>query len=114
MVEFETEVIDIVQRTDSVKSFRFKVKKGADFKAGQFLFVTIKIDGLERAKHFSFSNSPTEKEYIEFTKRITQSEYSQALEKLNIGDWAKIKMPLGSFTLAEEYENVAPAHSFTN
>ncbi|MBL7084611.1 MAG: FAD-dependent oxidoreductase [Candidatus Omnitrophica bacterium] len=107
MVEFETEVLEIIQRAPNVKSFRFKIKESIDFKPGQFFFVTIKIDGNERTKHFSFSNSPTEKGYIEFTKRITESEYSEALERLKIGDWAKIKMPLGAFTFTGEHKKIA-------
>ncbi|MFQ5867416.1 MAG: ferredoxin--NADP reductase [bacterium] len=107
MIEFETEVIDIVQRTHNVKSFRFSIKGDVDFKPGQFFFVTIKIDGTERTKHFSFSNSPTEKGYVEFTKRITESEFSKALNGLKLGDWAKLKMPYGSFTFEGEYEKIA-------
>jgi len=107
MIKFETEVLDIVQRTHNVKSFRFKIKEDVDFKPGQFFFVTIKIDGVERTKHFSFSNSPTEKGYVEFTKRITDSEFSKALNRLNIGDWARLKMPYGSFTFEGEYEKIA-------
>ncbi|MBA7512250.1 Methane monooxygenase component C [subsurface metagenome] len=107
MIKFETEVSDIIQRTHNVNSFRFKVKEDVDFKPGQFFFVTLKIDGTERTKHFSFSNSPTEKGYIEFTKRITDSEFSKALNRLKIGDWARLKMPYGSFTFEGEYEKIA-------
>ncbi|MCK4261661.1 hypothetical protein KAX00_00980 [bacterium] len=107
IITVETEVLDIIQRTGDVKSFRFKIKEDVDFKPGQFFFVAIKIDGVERTKHFSFSNSPTEKGYVEFTKRITGSEFSQALDKLKVGDWAKLKMPNGSFTFQGEYEKVA-------
>lgn len=107
MIKFETEVSDIIQRTHNVNSFRFGIKEDVDFKSGQFFFVTLKIDGTERTKHFSFSNSPTEKGYIEFTKRITDSEFSQALEKLKTGDWARLKMPYGSFTFGGEYKKIA-------
>jgi len=107
MIKFETEVLNIIQRTHNVKSFRFKIKEDVDFKPGQFFFVTLKIDGTERTKHFSFSNSPTEKGYVEFTKRITDSEFSKALNRLNIGDWARLKMPYGSFTFEGEYEKIA-------
>ena len=107
MIKFETEVLDIVQRTHNVKSFRFKIKEDVNFKPGQFFFVIIKIDGVERTKHFSFSNSPTEKGYVEFTKRITDSEFSKALNRLKIGDWARLKMPYGSFTFEGEYEKIA-------
>ncbi len=107
MVDFETEVIDIIQRTNTVKSFRFKIKENMHFKPGQFFFVTIKIEGTDVTKHFSFSNSPTERGYIEFTKRITESEYSKALDRLKTGDWAKLKLPYGSFTFEGEYEKIA-------
>ena len=107
MITFETKVLDIIQRTPNVKSFRFKTQKGADFKPGQFFFVGIQVNGQEQTKHFSFSNSPTEKGYIEFTKRVTDSEFSKALDNLKIGDWAKIKMPLGSFTFSGEYKKIA-------
>ncbi len=107
MVVFETEVLEVVRRTRNVKSFRFKKKGEADFKAGQFFFVTIKIDGKERTKHFSFSNSPTETDYIEFTKKLTESDYSKTLDKMKPGDWAKLKMPLGSFTFEGEYKKIA-------
>ena len=107
MVEFETEVSDVIQRTGDVKSFRFKIKENVDFKPGQFFFVAIKIGAEEKAKHFSFSNSPTEKGYLEFTKRITESQFSYALDRLRTGDWAKIKMPLGAFTFTGEHKKIA-------
>ncbi len=107
IIKFDTEVLDIIQRTHNVKSLRFKIEEGVEFKAGQFFFITIKLGDRERQKHFSFSNSPTEKGYVEFTKRITDSEFSQALDKLKIGDWAHIKMPYGSFGLGGENEKIA-------
>jgi len=106
MIKFETEVLNIIQRTHNVKSFRFRIKEDVDFKPGQFFFVTLKIDETERTKHFSFSNSPTEKGYVEFTKRITDSEFSKALERLKAGDWTRLKMPYGSFTFEGEYEKI--------
>lgn len=107
MIIFNTEVIGIVERTSGVKSFRFKNPEEAEFEPGQFFFVTLKINDVERTKHFSFSNSPTEKGYIEFTKRITESPFSKTLDNLKIGDWAKIKMPIGSFTLKAEFSKIA-------
>lgn len=107
MIEFDTELLEVIQRTSGVKSFRFKSKAPADFKAGQFFFVTIKIDGEEAAKHFSFSNSPTEKGYIEFTKKMTGSTFSKALESLKPGDWARLKMPFGAFVFEGEYPKIA-------
>ncbi|MGB9715809.1 MAG: ferredoxin--NADP reductase [Thermodesulfovibrionales bacterium] len=105
--EFESKVIEIIQRTYNVKSFRFMLPEYVDFKPGQFLYVTIKIDGQEASKHFSISNSPTEKAYLEFTKKITDSVFSRALDNLKIGDWARIRLPFGNFTFTGEYEKIA-------
>ena len=107
MIIFETEVISVLERTPGVKSFRFKTVKDLIFKPGQFFFVSIIIDGKEETKHFSFSNSPTETDYIEFTKRLTRSEFSNGLNKLKPGDWAKIKAPYGNFIFNEEYKKIA-------
>jgi ferredoxin-NADP reductase len=107
MIEFDTDVLDIIQRTRDVKSFRFKPKSDAEFKAGQFFLVTIDVGGKKRTKHFSFSNSPTEKGYIEFTKRLTESPFSKALDRLQKKDWARVKMPYGSFTLEGGTDKIA-------
>lgn len=107
MAELDTEVIDIIRRTHDVKSFRFKIDEDVNFKPGQFFLVTIKVKKEARSKHFSFSNSPTEKGYVEFTKRITESPFSKALDKLKIGDKAHLKMPYGSFTFEGEYSKIA-------
>ena len=50
MVEFETEVLDIIVRAPGVKSFRFKRNDDLDFKPGQFFLTSIKIEGKEATK----------------------------------------------------------------
>lgn len=100
MWQFESEVSRVIQRTPTVKSFQFPVRaRGVRYLPGQFFFLTIKVGGQEAIHHFSFSSSPTDKGYIEFTKRITGSEFSQALNVLKHGDWARLRGPEGSFTL---------------
>lgn len=97
---FETKVSEIILRTPSIRSFRFPIDTpGFRYKPGQFFFVTIKTPSGEGQHHISFSSSPTEKGRVEFTKRITQSEFSQSLARMNPGDWAKIYGPSGDFTL---------------
>ena len=107
MPEFAAEILEIIQRTPNVKSFRFKTEDDVTFKAGQYFLLTIKVDGEDKTKPFSFSNSPTEKGYIEFTKRITDSDFSSVLNGLKVGDKARIKMPYGSFTFEDEHEKIA-------
>jgi ferredoxin-NADP reductase len=106
-MEFETNVQDIVQRTYNVKSFRFPRPADLSYKAGQYMFVTIKASGKELQKHFTISSSPSESGFVEFTKRITGSEFSNALNALEKGDWAKISAPYGDFTFEGEFAKVA-------
>ncbi len=105
-MEFETEVEDIIQRTYNVKSFRFRRPPDLDYKPGQFLFITIKSGGEEMQKHFTISSSPTEG-YLEFTKKLTGHPFSNALDRLEVGDWAFIRTPFGSFTFEGEHPRVA-------
>jgi len=105
-MKFETTVKEITQRTHNVNSFRFPRPTDLTYKAGQFLFITIKSGQEELSKHFSFSSSPTEKDHIEFTKKFTDSEFSKALKQLGLGDWARIDAPFGSFTFEGEYPKI--------
>lgn len=86
MWEYDTEFSEIIRRTPEVKSFRFPISSTRTlYQAGQFFFVTIKVKGEEALHHFSFSSSPTDEQYLEFTKRITTSDYSQALNAAKPG-----------------------------
>lgn len=105
-MEFETNVQDLIQRTYNVKSFRFPRPADLSYKAGQYMFVTIKASGKELKKHFTISSSPSEQGFIEFTKRLTGSEFSNTLSALKLGDWAKISAPYGDFTFEGKFTKV--------
>jgi len=105
-MKFETTVKEIIPRTHNVTSFRFPKPPDLTYKAGQFLFITIKPNQKELSKHFSLSSSPTEKDHIEFTKKFTDSEFSIALRQLKPGDWARIDAPYGGFTFESEYPKI--------
>ena len=106
-MKFETYVKEIIPRTYNVRSFRFPRPETLSYKPGQFLFVTIRAEGgKELSKYFSISSSPTEKEHIEFTKKLSESEFSTALKALKKGDWARIDAPHGKFTFEGEYERI--------
>src|SRR5450756_2166341 len=106
-MQFETTFQQIIPRTHDVTSFRFPRPAGLDYKPGQFFFITLKQGDKELSKHFSFSSSPTEKDHIEFTKKITDHEYSLALKAAKVGDWARIDAPYGQFTFEGEYPKIA-------
>jgi ferredoxin-NADP reductase len=102
----DVRIKEIIQRSHNVKSFRLEIINWLDFKAGQFLSVTLKGgEGLKR--YLSISSSPTEKCYLEFTKKLTQSDFSAALDKLKAGDIVTIEYPLGKFVLDESAKKIA-------
>ena len=105
-MQFVTAVSEIIQRTYNVKSFRFKRPSSLNYKAGQFLFITINGGSQKLRKHFSFSSSPTEGDHIEFTKKLTGHEFSNALDAMKVGDWAEIDAPYGRFTFEGEAERL--------
>ncbi|MFZ5800644.1 MAG: ferredoxin--NADP reductase [Candidatus Omnitrophota bacterium] len=104
--ELETQVINITNRTYNVKSVRFALSEPVDFQAGQFMFVTLKSQGKEISHPLSISNSPTEKGFVEFTKKLSESEFSQGLCNLKIGDPCRLKLPFGQFTLKPEIKKI--------
>ena len=106
-MKFETGIRDIIPRTHNVKSFRFDRPSSLNYRPGQFMFVAIRQDQKEMTKHFTVSSSPTERGYIEFTKKLTGHEFSNVLDSLGIGDWARIDAPYGRFTFEGEYPKVA-------
>ena len=106
-MKFETAIQAIIPRTADIASYRFARPEGLDYKPGQFFFVTLKRDGKELTKHFSFSSSPTQQGYIEFTKKYTDHEYSMALKASKVGDWTRIDAPYGKFTFEGEYPKIA-------
>jgi len=70
------------------------------------MFITIKSGEEEMKKHFTISSSPTETDFIEFTKKLTGSKFSIALDALEMGDWARIDAPYGVFTFEGEFEKI--------
>jgi len=101
-MKFETSVADIIPRTYNVKSFCFARPGSLNFKAGQYMLVTLKIGEQEARKPFSISSSPTEKDYIEFTKKLTGHPFSDKLDALKLGDSVTVDAPFGNFTFEGE------------
>ena len=99
--EFELKVQKIIQRSYNVKSVRInKPDENLTYKAGQFLSVALNSANCPK-RYLSISSSPTESGYIEFTKKITGSDFSCTLDKLKEGDIVKLQYPFGKFTLED-------------
>ena len=104
---FESKVLEIIQRTPNVKSFRFSRPSFFHFKAGQCLLISLTLDGAETKKYYSISSSPTQKKFLEFTQKLTETNFSNALNSLKSGDLVTLDGPYGTFTFEGEFKKVA-------
>ncbi len=106
-MEFTANLTEVIQRTHDIKSFRFNRPAGFEYKAGQFIFVTITVFGEKVRKPFTISSSPTEKDYLEFTKKLTGHDFSNELDAMAVGDTLDIDGPYGNLTFEGEYDKIA-------
>lgn len=104
-MKFELKVLEIIKRTHDVKSFRFPRPEGFDYKPGQYILVSLTVDGSLVTKPLTLSSSPTE-DHIEFTKKLTGHPFSNVLDNMKIGDSAVISGPFGKMTFEGEHEKV--------
>ncbi len=97
-----------IKRTDTIESFRFELDKKLDFEPGQFLKIVFDekdINNKEFNKYLSFSSSPL-KDYIEVTKRLSDSNFSNALKSLKPGDKLMMQGPLGNCVFKNGYDKI--------
>ena len=104
-VQQKTEVTQVVQQTKDVKSVRFIRPKGFNYLPGQWAFITIGNENMQKTEPLSFSSSPTE-DFLEVTKKLTGHEFSNAVDALNVGDGATIRGPYGKLVLQENQEKI--------
>ncbi len=93
-MNFETDVIEIIQRTPTVKSIRFPKPEGFEYLPGQYMFITLGSGSDQMTKHFTISSSPNER-FLEITKRLTCHPFANALADLRKGDKVSILGPYG-------------------
>lgn len=93
------------KESEVITSFYFEPADGgpvADFKPGQYIGITLTIDGQEVRRNYSLSNSPGERYYRLSVKRENDGKVSALLhDKLNPGDRVKLTAPAGDFVLEQ-------------
>ena len=108
MEEIRARLLEVIERTSTIKSFRLAPEKRIDFIPGQFLqviFDEANTGNKELNKYLSFSASPT-KEYIEVTKRLSDSPFSQKLKNLKINSEVLLKAPFGQCIFKDDYKKI--------
>ena len=88
-----------------MKSVRFIRPNGFNYLPGQWAFITIGPESMQKTKPLSFSSSPTE-DFLEVTKRLTGHDFSNTLNELKVGDKAIIHGPYGKLILDENHEKI--------
>ena len=108
MEEYKVRLQEKIERTEVVTSFRFKHAERIDFQPGQFLELIFDEDNRKNKnlnKFLSFSSSPA-RDYIEVTKKLSESEFSSRLRGLKENDEVLIRAPLGNCVFKEEYAKI--------
>lgn len=96
MPQFIGKVIKIIQETPDVKTFRITRPLNFDFIPGQYCLLSFldKPEFFDENRPFTFTTSPTQKDFIEFTIK-QMGDFTQALFKLKIGAKLQIDGPKG-------------------
>ena len=97
-----------IRRTEHITSFRFENSEKIAFIPGQFakvIFDQKDISNKNLNKYLSFSCAPN-KSYLEFSKRISSSDFSSKLMALSSGDEIAISKPMGKCTLGKNQKSV--------
>jgi len=105
MNEYTLEVMETISRTPMSRSVRMAKPEGFSFLPGQWGRFTLETLEGAQGKPLSLSSSPTEP-FLEFTKRISQSPFSQAIAGLEKGDRVHFKGPAGNLTYTGGIEKV--------
>ena len=103
-------VAGIFRETPDVKTFRLAPADGGSipfaFRAGQFLRLTLDVDGEKVARSYTIASPPTRDAYVELTvKRERDGRASRHLhDALAAGHSVEVRAPNGRFTFAVEGE----------
>lgn len=103
MQEIKCEFLEAVDRTHNVKSFRFLLNQEFNFEIGQFVKVIFDEENQgnkDLNKVLSLSCCPG-RDYIEVTKKISESEFSKSLTGLKKGDEVLFRGPMGNLTISQ-------------
>ncbi|RKY33080.1 MAG: hypothetical protein DRP74_00820 [Candidatus Omnitrophota bacterium] len=109
MQAFKVKLVEKIKRTPTIESFRFYSENKNQFLPGQFLqfvFDSSNPKNKDLNKYLSFSSSPL-KDYIEVTKRLSESDFSSKLRNLKFEEEITLKAPFGTNVLREEYRKIA-------
>ena len=94
-------VVEVITETDSTKTFRLRSteRKLPPFLAGQYINLFVEIDGVQTARPYAISSSPSDRDHYDVTiKRITNGYVSDYfLDNLEVDMVLESTGPMGTF-----------------
>lgn len=94
VTSYPTEVISVEQITPSTLHIRVKKPEGFKANPGEAVKFTLQTANGEVGKMLSISSS-TEASYLEFTVRISDSDFKKAMVQFKVGDKISLSAPKG-------------------
>ncbi|MDP8259454.1 MAG: FAD-dependent oxidoreductase [Candidatus Gygaella obscura] len=108
MNSFKAKLIKRIKQTPTIESFSFSVINKPAFLPGQFvqvMFDSVNSGNNELNKYLSISCSPT-KDYLEVTKRLSNSKFSSQLKSLEENDEVFFQGPFGTCVFKQEFRKI--------
>ena len=100
--EMELRLADIIEETDTCKTYRLVGSEPTlfSFKPGQFLTLNLDIDGEAHKRSYSISSTPSRPHTLELTiKRVPGGLVSNWMaDEAKLGDTFKVRGPAGKFS----------------
>jgi ferredoxin-NADP reductase len=107
MQEYTVKVTEVITRTPTAVSIRMEKPEGFEYDPGQWAIFSLEVNDNLETRPLSLSSSPTE-EFLEFTKGITRSSFSKAVQECEPGDMVNLRGPAGVLV----YKGGAPRVTF--
>lgn len=102
---FESRILGSKYLNSSVKCLKFSVPKDFNFKAGQYLSLSVFIDGKKFRNPYSIATIPNNK-FAEFCIKLVEGgKASDFVKNLKKGDEVELFGPAGKFVIDENSEN---------
>jgi len=95
------EVSDVIEDTATTKTFRLVSTGGAlpPFQAGQYINLFVTIDGVETARPYAISSSPSQRDYYDLTVKRVEGGFvtPYLLDQVEAGQQLLSTGPMGTF-----------------
>jgi ring-1,2-phenylacetyl-CoA epoxidase subunit PaaE len=99
--EFESEVLDVQDLAPDVRCLRFSVPEGFDYKAGQYVSISVDNDGKKIRRPYSIASNPLKKGFIELCVKNMRGLATTYIFGLKKGDKVEFLGPMGAFVINE-------------